>query len=156
MIVLFIFGTCSFFFVPYIGDGSSGVDSSFVVAVSNDSSNNISKLSDESVKKKFTELYQMPYVLDLGPTKSVNEFYALGYGDCDDKSRAFATFLKDNGGQKVYVIHAKGNNVSYGHAYVVYQKYAYDLTNGSFKVPESEYKKHMEKIGFDYFMAEKY
>jgi hypothetical protein len=115
----------------------------------------LNELSPE-VQAKFEEIYHMPYVLDLGPTKSVSEFYQLGYGDCDDKSNAFASYLVDQGVTNVNIVHSSGKSSGIGHAYVSWNGYAYDEVDASYHIPDAQYEKELREEGFTTFRREMY
>lgn len=108
---------------------------------------------DKDVQQMFLEIHEMPYV-ESGTPQTVAQFWTNGYGDCDDKARAFADYL-DSNGEKVRLgklTHQDG----YGHTYVIWREKVYDPTTIDPKgdkmmyygVDEERFLKTFELLGF--------
>lgn len=82
-----------------------------------------------TVKEKYWEILEIPYVLDLGPTKSPSETLSLNQGDCDDKAVLFADWLYQQGYRDIYIVIISGPYVEYAHTFVVFDDGVYDLTD---------------------------
>lgn len=108
---------------------------------------------DKDVQAMFLKIHNMQYV-ESGTPQTVAQFWANGYGDCDDKARAFADYL-DSKGEKVRlgkITHRDG----YGHTYVIWRGKVYDPTTIDPKgdkmmyygVDEKRFLKTFELLGF--------
>jgi len=123
------------------------IDSKVANTIKNDISDRI--LSQE-IKSNFYKVAAVPYKLDYGDTKTPEEFWKLGYGDCDDKSYAFVDYLNKKGVKNIEICKVFNLNTGYGHCFVLIDGYAYDPTSEPplYKVNQKKYIKYLEKQGF--------
>ena len=113
--------------------------------------------SPPSVEDIFYRIANMPYKIDPGDTKSVQEFYSLGYGDCDDKSIALAYELYQLGYRDIYIVVADGSEVNLKHAYVKFQGRIFDATPPIYyNVSEAYYEDYLIGNGFEMKRTYKY
>jgi len=118
---------------------------------SNTVKNDVSdEILNQEIKSYFYKVAAVPYKVDFGETKSPEEFWKLGYGDCDDKSYAFADYLNKKGVQNIEICKVFNENTGYGHCFVLIDGYVYDPTSEPplYKANQEKYLKYLEKQGF--------
>lgn len=97
---------------------------------------------DPLIQKEFQKIHNVKYAYSNFHTKSPAEFWADGWGDCDDKSVAFVSYLKKRSISNVkYVRIYRYGIVS--HVFVLWQKKAYDPAEGEYGI---NYVQYLNKI----------
>lgn len=90
------------------------------------------------IKKEFQKIHNMPYNYSSFHTKSSEEFWTDGWGDCDDKSVAFASYLHKIGISNIkYVRIFRYGVVS--HVFVLWDGRAYDPAEGEYGINYAQY-----------------
>lgn len=109
------------------------------------------------VKPMFWVITNMPYEF-AAERKTPEEFWALGYGDCDDKSYAFAHYLyyAVNPKAPIYIVHCVDYSSDIGHAYVSVQGEFYDPAMERLGPDNAEYMSELRSEGWDSFEFEVY
>ena len=112
----------------------------------------------QSVKEKFNEIVAIPYVIDLGPTKSESEVYRRNQGDCDDKSLIFCNFLYKEEYSNIKVVKVDGVSKSCSHVFVLFDNGVYDLCPPKIKYnwTKLEAKDYFERKGYDSWVEYNY
>lgn len=103
-----------------------------------------SNITDEDylIQKEFQKIHDTKYDYSNFHTKSPEEFWKDGWGDCDDKSVAFVSYLKDRNISNIkYVRIYRYGIVS--HVFVLWHKKAYDPAEGEYGI---NYVQYLNKI----------
>lgn len=102
-----------------------------------------------SIREKYDELVNIPYVADLGPTKSPEELYSTNQGDCSDKSIAFADWLYNQGYTDISIVVIDGPSKSSKHCFVLFQNRIYDLSPPTkYNWTKQSTKEYFEDMGY--------
>ena len=104
----------------------------------------------KTARDVFNELSNIPYKVDLGPTKTPKEVMRVGHADCDDLSLMFASELYKLGYRDIYLVALSSPGMSYGHMVVQWNGFTYDITEGIYKMENREFERRAISQGFTY------
>ena len=107
---------------------------------------------NQDVKEYFQKVAEVPYKADYTSTKPKKpvEFWKDNYGDCDDKSIAFADYLYVKGAQDVKIVIINHESNKYAHACVMWNGRIFDATSQPplYNIDSDRYFNFLEKQGF--------
>ncbi len=83
-----------------------------------------------NIKKYFQKVAEVPYKSDDDSSvpKKPAQFWKDNYGDCDDKSAAFADYLNRIGAEDIKIVIIRHNSKKYSHCVVMWKNHIFDAT----------------------------
>jgi len=107
---------------------------------------------NQDVKNYFQKVADVPYKADYISTKPKNpaQFWKDNFGDCDDKSIAFADYLYNIGAEDVKVVVINHESNKYAHACIMWKGKIFDATAKPpiYDMDPDRYFNFLEKQGF--------
>ena len=106
-----------------------------------------------NIKEYFHKVVKVPYKADYNssiPKKPV-QFWKDNYGDCDDKSAAFADYLNRIGAEDVKIVIIVHNSREYSHCVVMWKNHIFDpsLVPPIYNMEKTKYFSSLKKNGFN-------
>ncbi len=105
-----------------------------------------------NIQKYFQKVANVPYRANYTSTKPKTpaKFWKDNYGDCDDKSVAFADYLYKIGAEDVKIVTIVHNSNKYAHCVVMWKNRIFDATADPpiYNMDPEKYYNFIEKQGF--------
>jgi hypothetical protein len=109
--------------------------------------------NNPDVKKYFQKVANVPYKADYTSTvpKKPAKFWKDNYGDCDDKSTAFADYLYNIGAEDVKLVSITHQSQKYGHVCVMWKGRIFDATAAPpiYNMDQEKYFNYLLTQGFN-------
>ena len=108
---------------------------------------------NQDIKKYFHKVAEVPYKSDDDSSvpKKPAQFWKDNYGDCDDKSAAFADYLNRIGAEDIKIVIIRHNSKKYSHCAVIWKNHIFDATVKPpvYNMDPTEYFNSLKKMGFN-------
>lgn len=85
---------------------------------------------EDEDRQYFDKVHEVPYEINYNAyyPKKPDRFWSDNYGDCDDKSVAFADYLYKKGVRDIWIVTISSPSKNYGHACLEWQNRIFDPT----------------------------
>lgn len=105
------------------------------------------------IQKYFQKVAKVPYKAnyDTNAPKKPAQFWKDNYGDCDDKSAAFADYLNRMGAEDIKIVIILHNSKKYSHCVVIWKNHVFDPTVEPplYNMEQTKYFNYLKKMGFN-------
>lgn len=105
------------------------------------------------IKKYFKKVANVPYKANYKSNvpKKPSQFWKDNYGDCDDKSTAFADYLNRTGAEDVKIVIIRHDSNKYSHCAVIWKNHIFDAAAEPpvYNMDPAKYFKFLKKRGFN-------
>ena len=106
------------------------------------------------VKNYFQKVAEVPYIANYTSTtpKKPAQFWKDNYGDCDDKSTAFADYMYHKGAKDLKMVSITHESQEYGHACVMWKDRIFDPTSEPpiYNMEQKRYFNFLQKQDFNF------
>lgn len=105
------------------------------------------------IKRYFQKVARVPYKANYKSNvpKKPTQFWKDNYGDCDDKSTAFADYLNRTGAEDVKIVIILHDSNKYSHCAVIWKNHIFDAAAEPpvYNMNQTKYFKFLKKMGFN-------
>ncbi|MGB9980289.1 hypothetical protein [Methanobacterium sp.] len=105
------------------------------------------------IKKYFKKVSKVPYKANYksNAPKDPDQLWKDNYGDCDDKSTAFADYLYKIGAEDVKIVKILHDSKEYAHCAVIWKNHIFDASADPpvYNMNETRYFNFLKKKGFN-------
>ena len=121
----------------------------------NQYTNSTDKINPDNpdIKKYFQKVVKVPYKANYNSNapKKPAQFWKDNYGDCDDKSVAFADYLNKIGAEDIKIVIIRHNSKKYSHCEVIWKNHIFDATAepSVYNMDQTKYFNYLKKMGFN-------
>ncbi|MGF7119178.1 hypothetical protein J2749_002191 [Methanobacterium oryzae] len=109
---------------------------------------------EDEIKNYFQKVAEVPYIPNYTSTtpKKPAQFWKDNYGDCDDKSTAFADYLYKRGAKNIKMVSITHESQEYAHACVMWNDRIFDPTAKPpiYNMEQEKYFNFLLKQGFNF------
>ncbi len=105
------------------------------------------------IEKYFQKVVKVPYKANYNSNapKKPAQFWKENYGDCDDKSAAFADYLDRMGAEDIKIVIILHDSKKYSHCAVIWKNHIFDATAEPpiYNIDPTKYFNYLKKTGFN-------